>query len=155
MVTGRRAFSGHLPSRVIDAILHGPLVSPRAVDSRISPGLERIILKCLDRDPENRYQSAKELLVDFRRLAAPFSTSAVAPGPAPPLWRRVLTPTVLGIAALLALAVTLTALNVSGLRDCLMGPARLPQIHSFAMLPLENLFHDPEPEEFPGGMPAC
>ncbi len=152
MVTGRRAFSGDLPSRVIDAILHGPLVSPRALDSRISPGLERIILKCLDRDPENRYQSAKELLVDFRRLAAPFSTSTVAPGPAPPLWRRVLTPTVLGIAALLALAVTLTALNVSGLRDRLMGRARLPQIHSLAVLPLENLSHDPEQEYFADGM---
>ncbi len=87
MVTGRRAFSGDLPSRVIDAILHGPLVPPRALDSRISPELERIILKCMDKDPEHRYQSARELLVDFRRLAAPSSTSAVAPGPAPPLWR--------------------------------------------------------------------
>src|SRR5229473_2515096 len=95
MVTGRRAFSGDLPSRVIDAIL---------------------------------------------------------PGPAPPLWRRVLTPTVLGIAALLALAVTLTALNVSGLRDRLMGRARLPQIHSLAVLPLENLSHDPEQEYFADGM---
>jgi eukaryotic-like serine/threonine-protein kinase len=152
MVTGRRAFSGDLPSRVIDAILHGPLVPPRALDSRISPELERIILKCLDKDPEHRYQSARELLVDFRRLAAPSSTSAVAPGPAPPLWRRALTPTVLGIAALLALAVTLTALNVSGLRDRLMGRARLPQIHSLAVLPLENLSHDPEQEYFADGM---
>jgi serine/threonine-protein kinase len=152
MVTGRRAFSGDLPSRVIDAILHGPLVPPRALDSRISPELERIILKCMDKDPEHRYQSARELLVDFRRLAAPSSTSAVAPGPAPPLWRRILTPTVLGIAALLALAVTLTALNVSGLRDRLMGLTAPPKVGSLAVLPLENLSHDPEQEYFADGM---
>jgi serine/threonine-protein kinase len=152
MATGRRAFSGDLPSRVIDAILHGPLVPPRALDSRISPELERIILKCMDKDPEHRYQSARELLVDFRRLAAPSSTSAVAPGPAPPLWRRILTPTVLGIAALLALAVTLTALNVSGLRDRLMGLTAPPKVGSLAVLPLENLSHDPEQEYFADGM---
>src|ERR1700722_3107164 len=69
MATDRRAFPDELPSRVIDAILHHPPVPPRALNPRISPELERIILKCLDKDPARRFQSAKELSVDLRRLA--------------------------------------------------------------------------------------
>jgi eukaryotic-like serine/threonine-protein kinase len=71
MATDRRAFPEELPSRVINAILHHPPVPPRALNSQISAELERIILKCLDKDPARRFQSAKELSVDLRRLAEP------------------------------------------------------------------------------------
>lgn len=71
MATDIRAFPDELPSRVIDAILHHPPVPPRALNSRISPELERIILKCLDKDPGRRFQSAKELSVDLGRIAEP------------------------------------------------------------------------------------
>jgi serine/threonine protein kinase/tetratricopeptide (TPR) repeat protein len=80
MATDRRAFPEELPSRVINAILHHPPVPPRALNSRISPELERIILKCLDKDPARRFQSAKELSVDLRRLAEP-PLSPVTPSP--------------------------------------------------------------------------
>jgi eukaryotic-like serine/threonine-protein kinase len=76
MATDRRAFPEELPSRVINAILHHPPVPPRALNSRVSPELERIILKCLDKDPARRFQSAKELSVDLRRLAEPPLTMA-------------------------------------------------------------------------------
>jgi len=68
MATDRRAFPEELPSRVIDSILHHAPVPPRALNSRVSPELERIILKCLEKDPSRRFQSAKEMLVDLRRL---------------------------------------------------------------------------------------
>jgi serine/threonine protein kinase len=51
-----------------DAIFHQPAVPLRALNARISPELERIILKCLQKEPENRYQSAAELEVDLRQL---------------------------------------------------------------------------------------
>jgi serine/threonine protein kinase/Flp pilus assembly protein TadD len=82
MATDRRAFPEELPSRVINAILHHPPVAPRALNSRISPELERIILKCLDKDPGRRFQSAKELSVDLRRLAEP-PLSPATPSPIP------------------------------------------------------------------------
>ena len=66
MATDRRAFPEGLTSRLMDSILHQPPVSPRAINPRISTQLETIILKCLDKEPDRRYQSATEL----RRLAA-------------------------------------------------------------------------------------
>ena len=38
---------------------------------RLNPELERITVKCLERDPENRYQYAKEVAIDLRRLVSP------------------------------------------------------------------------------------
>ncbi len=79
MASGRRLFQQDSIPQLTDAILHQPPVTPRAFNARISRELERIILKCLEKEPENRYQSAKELGVDLRRLGVPAtSTGAVA-----------------------------------------------------------------------------
>jgi serine/threonine protein kinase/tetratricopeptide (TPR) repeat protein len=68
MVTGRRPFDGKTPAAVVDRILHAPVPTPQELQPRLSPRLADIILKCLEKNPENRYQSAKELHVDLRRL---------------------------------------------------------------------------------------
>jgi serine/threonine protein kinase len=78
MATSRRPFSEELAPRLIDAILHNPPASLCGLNHSIPAELERIILKCLDKDPENRYQSAKELVVDLRRLEAPSTGVALA-----------------------------------------------------------------------------
>jgi serine/threonine protein kinase/tetratricopeptide (TPR) repeat protein len=152
MATDRRAFPGELPSRVIDAILHHPPVTPRALNPCISPELERIILKCLDKDPARRFQSSKELLVDLRRLDGSFSNGAAQSRPSPPLWKRAGLLAVYCTAGLLALAVLLTGLNVGGWRDRLMGHPRPGQIRSLAVLPFENLSGDAEQDYFADGM---
>jgi serine/threonine protein kinase/tetratricopeptide (TPR) repeat protein len=69
--TGRRPFDDTQTGRLTDAILHQPVRSPAQLLPRLDPEIERIILKCLDRDPENRYQSAKEVGIDLRRLGSP------------------------------------------------------------------------------------
>src|SRR5216683_219233 len=75
MATGQRPFSQSIHARLVDEILHQPPPSPRALNSRVSPVLEIIVLKALDKDPDRRYQSAKEIRVDLDRLAAPSSMS--------------------------------------------------------------------------------
>jgi serine/threonine-protein kinase len=149
MATGQRAFRDGVAPRLTDAILHQPVVPPRAVNARISPELERIILKCLQKEPENRYQSAAELEVDLRQLATlevPRSGMGVR---RLPIWRR--HP---GVAA--ALAVVLSAILV-GLsvgrwweqQASRTGPGR---IQSLAVLPLQNLSGDPKKDYFADGM---
>ena len=71
MATGQRPFAEVERSQLIGAILHRPPVPPTTLNSRLSPKLEDIILKCLEKEPENRYQSAKELAIDLRRLLTP------------------------------------------------------------------------------------
>ncbi len=99
MATGQRPFAEVERSQLIGAILRRPPLSPTALNPNLSPELERIIGKCLEKEPENRYQSAKELAIDLRRLLAP-STVKVAEVPAATrkLWK------VLVLAALILVA---------------------------------------------------
>lgn len=86
LATGQRPFREKLAPRLTKAILHQPVVSPRMLNGRVSADLDRIILKSLEKEPERRYQSARELEVDLRRLASPSSLEISSP--AHPIPRR-------------------------------------------------------------------
>ena len=151
MATGQRPFSDLEHAQLIGAILHRPPRSPTALNPKLSPELERIIGKCLEKEPENRYQLAKELVIDLRRLLTPSAGTpvrAIEPKPG----RRLVRAATAGLAALFALAVLLAAFNIGGWRDRLLGRDGHPQIRSLAVLPLANLSRDPEQDYFSDGM---
>jgi serine/threonine-protein kinase len=153
MATYRRAFGEPLASRLIDAVLHQTPVPPRALNPRISPELERIIVKCLDKNPEQRYQSAKELLVDLRRLEQSTSGEVVRPPASPKGRSRGAKLAAYGLAALVALAAMLTAMYAGGWRDrLLIRPRSSQQIRSLAVLPFANLSGDADQDYFADGM---
>jgi eukaryotic-like serine/threonine-protein kinase len=150
MATGRRPFREETLTRLTDAILHQTAVSPRALNPRISPELELVILKCLEKQPEHRYQSAKEILADFRRLATRTpSAKVLIPTSVPNRSRAILVAGAAGIAVIVAIAL---ALSSDTLRRRLFGAAPTAQIHSLAVLPLENYSRDPEQDYFADGM---
>jgi serine/threonine-protein kinase len=149
MATGQRAFPETQGPRLIDAILNRAPQPPSGLNRRVSPVLENIILKALEKEPENRYQSAKELAVDLRRLGMPGSAAAVLSARRPATRRRMVWAAGVALVALLAV---LVGLNVAGLRDRLLGEAGRGQITSIAVLPLENLSGDPEQDYFVDGM---
>jgi serine/threonine-protein kinase len=61
MATGRRPFEEKLPTALTMAIVQKLPEPPRKHNRKVSPGLESIILKALDKDPNHRYQSAREM----------------------------------------------------------------------------------------------
>jgi serine/threonine protein kinase/Tfp pilus assembly protein PilF len=68
MATGRLPFAGATVTETMDRVLHAP---PEAISrlNQQAPGeLERIVRKCLEKERERRYQSARELLVDLKNL---------------------------------------------------------------------------------------
>ena len=81
LVTGRRPFAFSQVPLLIDAILNKQPEPPSVLNPKISPGLELAILKCLDKDPERRYQSARELRIDLDRLTMPVSQVPFVPAP--------------------------------------------------------------------------
>ena len=88
MLTGRKAFDGGSAAAVVGAILGTtpPPLSSRSHDA-VPPRLDRVIAKCLEKDPERRWQSARDLS-DALGWIRDESSSVAAPLPmrARPLW---------------------------------------------------------------------
>jgi Tol biopolymer transport system component/predicted Ser/Thr protein kinase len=76
MATGRRPFPEAQTSQLIAAILTQSPPPARELNDRVSHGLEAIIQKALERSPNQRYPSAKELVEDLARLSVPGSVVA-------------------------------------------------------------------------------
>ena len=68
MLSGRHPFGSESVAETISAILtREPLTSARYL-ADIPAGFERILRKCLEKDQDRRYQSARDLLIDLRNL---------------------------------------------------------------------------------------
>jgi TolB-like protein len=146
MATGRRPFEHKLSTALADAIIHKPPDPPSTHNRQVSPGLESIIVKDLDKDPEHRYQSAREMRVDLERLTAPILVVV-------PTRKLVTIGRLLWVMASIAVVIAVVfALNVGSLRDRMLGAPSPGPIESLAVLPLDNLSGDPEQEYFTDGM---
>src|SRR5262249_57137389 len=83
--TGRLPFSGATPFETMDRIRHSEPEALAGVERRLPGDLDRIVRKCLAKDPAVRYQSAGELLADLRileRRGEAASPAALPDGPA-------------------------------------------------------------------------
>jgi eukaryotic-like serine/threonine-protein kinase len=68
MATGKRAFTGKSQLKVASSILEDEPPPIRTFDPKISPELERIVLACLAKDPEERFQCAQDLKLQLRSV---------------------------------------------------------------------------------------
>jgi eukaryotic-like serine/threonine-protein kinase len=68
MSTGTQPFRGQSPGVIFKSILDATPVPSTRLNPDLSPDLERIIAKCLEKDPNMRYQHASDLEADLQRL---------------------------------------------------------------------------------------
>jgi serine/threonine-protein kinase len=69
MVVGRTPFQGKDPLTVIAALVSGEFLRPGQVDARVGPELEAVILRCLKRQPSERYADGNAVAAALRELA--------------------------------------------------------------------------------------
>jgi eukaryotic-like serine/threonine-protein kinase len=68
MLTGKHPFTGSTPLEVMnDRLLNFP-VPPRVADETISPQLQEVLYRALERDPRNRYAHARDFAQDLQHL---------------------------------------------------------------------------------------
>jgi two-component system LytT family response regulator len=79
MATGRLPFSGSTPSETMARILQTQPDAIARFNYEVPEGLERVVRKCLEKDRERRYQSARELLVDLKNLERDSGSQQTAP----------------------------------------------------------------------------
>ena len=75
MLTGRVPFDGGTPMSVAIKQKTAKPRPPREINPQIPDGLNRMILKCLEKSPDKRYASAQDLLADLREMEKGFPTT--------------------------------------------------------------------------------
>jgi TolB-like protein/Flp pilus assembly protein TadD len=139
MVTGRRAFAGQTPTETMTAILRADPPKIDVSDRAVPPGLERLIRCCLEKDPAQRFQSARDLSFALREISsgsAPTSSASVSSRAyaRPAVW----------VAATVVVLLSGVALY--------LAPDRDDAIRSVAILPLTNSSGNPEAEYLAEGI---
>jgi serine/threonine protein kinase len=82
MAAGRRPFSGESQASLIAAILDRDPEPISQIDEVTPPGMDRLVRKCLAKDPEARWQSASDIADELRWIASGSGTAVAAtPGP--------------------------------------------------------------------------
>ncbi len=148
MASGMRPFAGQSGFEISSAILNQP---PRPLPSGVPSELGAVIGRCLEKDPEKRYQRAAELQASLEAVRAGTASLRAA-------WRYRLTRTrwrvaAVGLVTLLLLAGTLLTLDPGGLRGWITGRTRIPaQAIKMAVLPFVNMTGDPEQEYLSDGL---
>lgn len=143
MVSGKRPFSGRTPLETLSRI-------GSAQPERITPirkdcpaELERIIFRCLEKDAESRYQSARELLLDLQGVARQRG------GRVPRFHRGAMR---FGIAALVVVALAAIVLSLTRPSQKPAPPPARPRLESVAVLPFINMSPESEDETFADGL---
>ncbi|GMR22052.1 MAG: serine/threonine-protein kinase [Acidobacteriota bacterium] len=139
LATGRLPFSGASPTETLARITSSQPEAIARLNYDVPAELERVIRKCLEKDRDARYQSAKELLVDLKNLKRDTESGAVAATAPAKSNRR----SGLWIGALVLLAAAIGSFWFSGNSE---------QIDSLAVLPFENGSADPDAEYFSDGV---
>jgi eukaryotic-like serine/threonine-protein kinase len=149
MATGRKPFAGSNPSETIDKIVHSQPESIARLNYSVPQELERIIRKCLEKDPDRRYQSASDILIDLKNLKRDLDSSNIKQQ-----IERATTETIKPSkrSYWVPIALLLIAAAIGGFFLYRSYYGNVRAIHSLAVLPFRNLNPDPQTEYLSDGI---
>ncbi len=104
MVTGRRAFQGQSTVSIMAAVLNQQPPTPRALVATLPPELERVILRCLKKDPEQRIQHMDDVKLALEDVLVDIDTASLPAAAQKRNWRAWLIPAICVAAFALLLA---------------------------------------------------
>ena len=143
MLSGRKAFKKDSASDTMAAILRDEPPELSGSGRNISPALDNIIRHCLEKDRENRFQSAKDIVFALSEQSSPTVTSGEQLAAPRAVKREIL----IAAAALVVLAVA----GIFLLRQPHKTSGEIGGVKRLAVLPFENL-GAPEDDYFADGM---
>lgn len=160
MLTGKLPFQDYAEPALLYSIVNEDPEAITTLRKDVPPELERIVVKCLAKDPGERYQTAADLIADLRRVSrtaterSPLvkSSAASKSGTKALPWRIALTI----IAAAIVVSVLLFVFNIGKVRDRIFSgrPDGTGHIESLAILPFVNTGSDPDTEYLSDEIPA-
>lgn len=80
LLTGQMPFEGAAPTEIIDRILHAVPPPASRHTSGVPPALDALVARALEKDPDFRYQSARDMHRDLRDIREAFDAPARATG---------------------------------------------------------------------------
>ncbi len=142
MLTGQLPFKGEHDQIVLYSILNDDPYPITGLRRGIPLELERIVFKCLDKEPDARYQTALDLRADLKRLTRDITegrTYSYQNGGAYPARRKKALRRV-AFSALLVILLSVLAFTISPVRKSIkevLGLSSLPEIKVLAVLPFD------------------
>jgi serine/threonine-protein kinase len=161
MITGQQPFAGDYEQAVMYSIMNEDPEPPTALRTGVPMELERIVLKALAKEPDERYQRVNEMLVDLKGVQKAFESgvsqtkarAGAAPKPASDQIAETQRVSKISKTALLvAIPILLITLGLAAYHFLAKADLHTPAINSIAVLPLANLSNDPDQEYFVQGM---
>jgi serine/threonine protein kinase len=161
MATGERPFHGENATALGWAILRDRPAKLDRLGADLPDDLNRIVRRCLEKDPEKRYQTAKDVRNELQDLPGDHIPQRVERRTAKTIEEKVAGPPkkkpwVLFVGAGIAVAVgavsAVMLLNRDEPTTAVAPVEEEPQIHSLAVLPFTNLMNDPDQDYFVAGM---
>jgi non-specific serine/threonine protein kinase len=144
MITGRQPFTADYDQAVIYSILNAEVEPPTILRTGVPIDLEKIVMRCLARDPGERYQTAAELASDIIRCRRRMMDGSSSAGESRKVRSRWI-----GISVAVSVIVIASAIGVTrfwpSLSERVLREARASDIR-IVVLPFENL--GPQEDEY-------